>query len=62
MGEGYEVSGMNFGGEANGQGQSYHQVIGLEKAVKFLPGLPNWEIGSSGLNSQLSQWCDLFIL
>ena len=51
MEEGYEVSGMNFGGEANGQGQSYHQVIGSEKAVKFLLGLLNWETGSSSLNS-----------
>lgn len=41
MEEEYEISGINFGGETNGQGQSYHQVIGSEKAVKFLLGLPN---------------------
>ena len=51
MKEGYEVNDMNFGGEANRQGRSYCQAIGSEKVVKFLLGLPNWETGSSGLNS-----------
>ena len=75
--EGYEVSGIKFGGEANRQDQSYHKVMelageenqwsyhlvmGLGKVVRFLLGLPNWETGSSGLNSWLSWWCDLFIL
>ena len=56
MEEEYKVSGMKFGGEANGQEwsyykvmesagegnqQSYHLVMRLGKAVRFLPGLPN---------------------
>ena len=55
MEEGYKISGINFDGEANEQGQSYHQMIGSEKAVKFLLRLSNWETGSSSLNSQLLQ-------